>query len=261
MRILITGAASGIGYELGCELIKRGHTVYMTTENVQQLYILQDKLKKNNIEAICFKMDITTDDILLVDNIIIDCLINHAGIGISGSILNMDIDVLRKNYDVNVFASFNLLQRVYKNMVKKHIKGKIFVTSSAAAYLSLPFLGCYTSSKAAITMLCKTLKRELEYLDSDISISVIEPGAYHTGFNQRMIESKNMYLEKKSIFYRDRSKINRLQKNLFRLLEKDDYSDLVEKVISEVECNSPKFMIRRPWYINIFLRIYFLFWY
>lgn len=261
MRILITGATSGIGYLLGCSLAKRGHVVYMTTHTVKELYTLKEKLKEDGVEAICFKMDITTDDILLVDNINIDCLINHAGIGIGGSLLYMDIDSLRKNYEVNVFASFNLLKRVYRQMEKNNIKGKLIVTSSMAAYLPFPFLGCYTSSKAAITALCRTIKKELEYLKSDISISVIEPGAYRTGFNQVMIDNKNKYLEKDNVIYKNRESINKIQRNMFRILEKDDYSLLVSKIIDVVEGKDTKFLIREPWYARMFLKFYYLFFY
>ncbi len=132
-------------------------------------------------------------------------------------------------------------------MEKEKKKGKLFVMSSAAAYLPFPFLGCYTSSKAAITMLCKTIKKEL--------------GAYKTGFNQVMIDNKNKYLEEESIFYQEKNQINRLQRNLFRLIEKDNPSDLVEKIVQEIESPHPSFRIRRPKILNFFLKIYFLFFY
>lgn len=254
MQVLVTGAYSGIGYKLGCSLVKAGHIVYMSVETEKQLVELRKKLKEEMIEAHTFKMDITTDDILLVDDLDIDCLINQAGIGLGGSILDMGVEVLRKNYEVNVFASFNLLKRVYHNMVERGVKGKIFVTSSVAAYLSFPFLGCYTSSKAAISTLCRSIKKELDYLDNGITISVIEPGAYYTGFNQRMIESKDIYLNNDSLFYKNRKSINRLQKNVFRFIERDNLDDLVEKVICEVDSEKPKFIIRRPWYISVFLK-------
>ena len=108
MRILITGATSGIGYGLGCQLIRNGHTVYMTAQTKKELVYLKEKIKRDGYQAICFKMDITTDDIFLVDNIVIDCLINHAGIGIGGSLLYMDVECLRENYEVNIFSSFSL---------------------------------------------------------------------------------------------------------------------------------------------------------
>lgn len=260
MRILVTGSYSGIGYRLGCSLVKRGHVVYMGVENGEQEENIKVKLRRDMIEAKVIKLDITTDDIKKVDDLNLDCLINHAGIGVGGSILYMDIDDLRRNFEVNFFSSFELLKRVYKSMVKNKKQGKIFVTSSVTAYLPFPFLGCYTSSKAAISMLCRSIKKELDYLDNGISISVIEPGAYHTGFNQRMIDNKNIYLEKSSSFYKDRESINRLQNNLFRMIEKDNYDDLVNKVVREIEKERSKFIIRRPWYMTFLVKFYFLIW-
>ena len=261
MRILITGATSGIGYKLGCELARRGHTVYMCTHTMKELFCLKKKLKRDDVNAICFKMDITTEDIYLVNNIKIDCLINHAGIGIGGSLLYMDTNYLKENYEVNIFSSFKLLRLVYQNMRKNKINGKLFVTSSAASYLPIPFLGCYTSSKAAITMLCRTIREELKYLKSDISISVIEPGAYRTGFNQVMIDNKAKFMEKNNLIYDNIESINKMQRNLFRLLEKDDCSDLVKKVIKELEKERPKFLIRRPFILTFLLKFYYLFFY
>lgn len=259
MRVLITGATSGIGYKVGCLLAKRGHTVYMSTHTDKELETLRKKLKEEKINALCFKMDINTDDILLVDKINIDCLINHVGVGIGGSVLYMDINNLEENYKTNVFSSFRLLKRVYHNMIKNNIKGKLMVMSSTAAYLPFPFLGCYTSSKAAISMLCRTIKEELKYLKSDMAISLIEPGAYSTGFNQVMIDNKNKYLEKNNVIYDNKDSINKIQRNLFRLLEKDDCSDLVLKIVKEVESRKPEFLIRKPKGMNLFLKLYFLF--
>ena len=259
MRVLITGATSGIAYTLGAQLAKRGHTVYFTTHTVKQLHTLENKMKKDKISALAFKMDITTKDVELVDKLHIDCFINHAGVGYGGSLLYMDIDHLRENYETNLFSSFDLLKRVYHNMKKEKIPGKIFVMSSTAAYLPIPFLGCYTSSKAAVSMLVRTIKKELDYLKSDISISLIEPGAYQTGFNQVMIENKSEYLDPESVFYQDLDKINHYQKNLFAILEKEDWMDLVQAILKEIEREHPKFLIRRPWYMTLFLRFSFLF--
>lgn len=258
VKILITGSYSGIGYRLGCALAKKGHTVYMGVENKKQEENIKVKLRRDMIDANVIKLDITTSDIEKVDDLDLDCLINHAGIGVGGSILYMDIDDLRKNFEVNFFSSFELLKRVYKSMIRNKKNGKIFVTSSVTAYLPFPFLGCYTSSKAAISMLCRSIKMELDYLNNGISISIIEPGAYHTGFNQRMIDNKNIYLFKSSPFYKERESINRLQNNLFRLIEKDDYSDLINKVVKEIEKKKPKFIIRRPWYMSFLVKLYFL---
>lgn len=260
MRILITGAASGIGYGVGCELARRGHLVYFTTHTVEQLYHLREKLKRDNIDGLCFKLDITTDDVFLVDKLKIDCLINHAAIGVGGSLLYMDMEGLREVYEVNIFSSFRLLKRVYQNMEKDKIAGKIFITSSILSMMSLPFLGCYASSKAAISSLAKTLRLELQYLKSNVQLSLIEPGAYHTGFNQVMIDNKSKYLEVDNKIYHQISSVNRLQRNLFAMLEKKEITGLVKKIVAEIEKDKSKFLIRVPWIQGFFAKLMFFFY-
>lgn len=259
MRILITGATSGIGYNLSKELSKRGHVVYATAHTKEQLINLKKKIKEEKLNILCFKMDIREKkDRLLINKLEIDILINHAGIGNGGSILEMDIDVLRDNYETNIFSSFTLLQEFYKLKSKKKQKAKIFVTSSIASMLPIPYIGCYTSSKAAISMLVFTIKKELKYLDKNISISLIEPGAYKTGFNQVMIDNKNKFLYKDNTIYNNKNSINRLQRNMFTLIEKNNYQKLINKIVKEIESNKPKFIIRVPLIQGIFAKVYLL---
>lgn len=248
MRILITGATSGIGFDLAKSLSKKGHSVYITVHKNEQLKVLKKKLKDLNLNILCFKMDIRNKkDRSIIKFLNIDCLVNHAGIGNGGSLLYMDIDVLRDNYETNIFASFSLLQEFYKMKKEKKEKAKIFITSSIASMLPIPFIGCYTSSKAAISMLAFTLKEELKYLkDKDISISLIEPGAYKTGFNQVMIDNKNKFLEKNNKIYENRNSINKVQRNMFTIIESRSTDSLIKKIVKEIESDKPKFKIRRP---------------
>ena len=97
MKILITGATSGIGFALAKKLSSRNHTVYITTHTEKQRRTVNEKIKMEKLNILAFKMDITNkDDRGLIDKIDIDCLVSHAGIGEGGSILDIDIDVLRK---------------------------------------------------------------------------------------------------------------------------------------------------------------------
>lgn len=259
MNILITGATSNLGYNLAKKLYKKDHIVYITTHTYEELVMLKNKVREEQLNISCFKMDITNkNDRKLIEKLEIDVLINHAGIGCGGSILEMDIKVLRDNYETNIFSSFELLQEFYNIKKMQNKKAKIFVTSSIASMLPIPYLGCYTSSKAAISMLVFTIKKELKYLNNNISISLIEPGAYHTGFNQVMIDNKNIYSNKASKIYKNKDSINRLQRNLFALIEKNNYDKLVNKVIKEIESNNPKFKIRIPISQGLFAKLYLL---
>ena len=257
MKILITGAASGLGFNLAKELSKRKHLVYITVHSNKEVQIVRKKVEDELLKILVFKMDIRNkSDRLLIEKLDIDCLINHAGIGNGGSLLEMDISVLRDNYETNIFASFQLLQEFYKLKTKQNKKAKIFVTSSLAAYLPIRYLGCYTSSKAAITMLTLTIRKELEYLNKNISISLIEPGAYDTGFNKVMIDNKVKFLNKNSKILKNAFYINRMQRNIFTLIEKKNYNSIIKKIVKQVERDKPKLHIKAPLIQGIFVKLY-----
>lgn len=260
MKILITGARSGIGYQVAIKLARKGHLVYLTTHTNQQAIELNRKIKELNVPVICFKLDITREeDRHLVDNLDIDVLINNAGIGVGGSIVEMDIDGVKENFEVNVFSSFSLLQQVYQNMTKHNKKGKIFIMSSLASMIPIPFLGSYCATKASISTLAFTLKKELKMINSNISISLIEPGAYKTGFNQVMIQNKEKYLYTESLFYKRRKELNYKQEKIFSLIEKRHLNSIVNKIVKEVENNKPKFKIRAPFLQRVGVKLFLLF--
>lgn len=252
MRVLITGASSGIGYKIGVELAKRGHLVYMTCRSIKEVFCLRKKLELEGVSAVCFKLDLLTDDIYLVRKLEIDCLVNQAGIGVSGSLLTMDDKGLREVYETNIFRSFLLLKEVYWQMKKRNIMGKIFVTSSLISLFPIPFLGVYSSSKAAISMLVKTLQKEEKVLGDTIQFCLIEPGAYKTGFNQVMVDSFYNYNSLNTT-------IPIYQRKLFALLESKNMDRLVFKIVKEIEHKKTKKILRIPFLQGVLLKIYGLF--
>lgn len=260
MKVLVVGATSGIGFSVAKKLYQKKNEIYIGVHKKNQIDTLKEKLEEEKLKIHVLKLDVRNKkDRDMIHTINPDCLMIHDGIGKGGSILEMDINVLRDNYETNIFSNFLLLKEFYELKSKNKEKGKIFVTSSIAAYLPIPFLGCYTSSKAAISMLCKVLKYELKYLNQNITISLIEPGAYHTGFNQVMIDNKELYTKKDSKIYQNMNEINRIQRNLFRLIEKDNLNGLTNKIVKEMEKAKPKFKIRRPISQSLFLKLYFIF--
>lgn len=252
MRVLITGASSGIGYKIGVELAKRGHLVYMTCRSIKEVFCLRKKLELEGVSAVCFKLDLLTDDIYLVRKLEIDCLVNQAGIGVSGSLLTIDDKGLREVYETNIFRSFLLLKEVYWQMKKRNIMGKIFVTSSLISLFPIPFLGVYSSSKAAISMLVKTLQKEEKVLGDTIQFCLIEPGAYKTGFNQVMVDSFYNYNSLNTT-------IPIYQRKLFALLESKNMDRLVFKIVKEIEHKKTKKILRIPFLQGVLLKIYGLF--
>ena len=245
MRILIIGGTSGIGYYVGEELALRGHKVIITTHNEKERENLHFKTAKLNLDISIYKLDVTsTNDLKILDDIEYDIVwINHA-LGYGSSVLDSDIDKVRELYEVNVFSYIKIIKRVVESFNKRNISGRIIVSSSLAAHLNIEYFGIYSSSKAALSEICYTLNRELKLINSNIKLTLLELGAYHTGFNQFMIENIGVNKERK-----------RLRK-LFLLIEKKNYNDICGEIVSIIEKDVDIFRIKRPILQAIFVKLY-----
>lgn len=261
MKILITGARSGIAYQVALKLAQNGHLVYLTTHTNNQAIAINKKIKSLKLNIVCFKLDITLEeDRKLINKLDLDVLINHAGIGMGGSIVDMNIETVKENFEVNVFSTYRLIQLFYRDRLKKQKPGKIFIMSSIASMIPISYLGSYCATKAAISTLAITLKKELKQINSNITISLIEPGAYKTGFNQVMIENKEKYLRKDSIFYKNIFTINQKMQKMFSIIEKKSLNSIVNKIVREVEKAKPSFKIRTPFLQIVGAKLYLLFY-
>ena len=260
MKVLITGATSGMAFELAKNLIKKNHYVILTSHKQEQLKIIRNKLKEfSDDKYICQKLDIThQEDIEEALKIDFDCLISHAGIGIGGSILDVDISKLKENFEVNFFSSFSFVQQ-FANRQKRNKKPcKIILTSSLSSIVPIPFLGCYTSTKAAISMMAECLHLELKKINYPIKIKLIEPGAYYTGYNQIMINNKEEYMQKSLYFNNIVQKQIKNQNKLFSIIEKKSLKSIVKQMTKAVESNSSKLKYRAPLLQTLGAKLYLI---
>lgn len=256
MKILIIGGTSGIGYYVGEKLNKRGHKVIIGTHTIGEC----NSLKKKNPNIGAYKIDICNKkDLILLDKLDYDVLWLNQAIGTGGSILSVKENLIRKSYETNVFGNILAIRKAYKNMSNRKIKGKIIVTSSLIKNLDLKYLGIYTSTKAALSKICFILKNELKEVKSDISLTLLELGAYHTGFNQAMIDNKYINMSRDE-FYNHNNKISNSQRLLFSLIEKKNYSDITKAIIKLIEKNKKNSLIKRPILQSIFTKLYDFFW-
>lgn len=260
MKILITGARSGIGFLTGITLASRNHFVYMTTHTNEEAKRLKEVTDELGLKIMVFKLDITLEqDRKLVDQLDIDVLINHAGIGVGGSVLDVPMEEMRHNFEVNYFSSYDLVKRVGNRMIKNNKDGKIIIMSSVSGITSIPFLGTYSSTKAAISNMADALRRELKILKSKVRVVLIEPGAYKTGFNQVMIDDIDKNMMEDSVFYGNKEKIYAMLKKMFNIIEKKKINSIVVKIIEAVESKNPKSRYRAPFLQKILTRIYLIF--
>lgn len=247
MKILITGGHSGIGFDTAISLAKRGHFIYLTVHQKEQVKTVKEKLKNYNIENIeVMLLDITKSvDRNKVKNLDIDCLFNNAATGVGGSLICLDIDKIRENFEVNFFATLELTKEVMLNWLSSNQKGTIVTMASLAGLIPVPFLGSYSSTKAALLTMMTALRRECLLLKVPIKIKLIEPGLYKTGFNDYMIDSGKNICKIKELENKYDSIIE-LEQSIIKLMECTYTDSIVKKIVKAIESKNNHFIYRTP---------------
>lgn len=179
---MITGAGSGFGKLTALALSERGHHVIATTETDEQAGGLRDEAPQLEVH----RLDITTSDVERVFDWKIDVLINNAGVGETGPLADVPMERLRHLFEVNVFGTLNVTQAVLRAMVA-NASGRVIIMSSIAGVLAAPGFGPYAMTKHALEAMGKSLRGELAPLGIDVTL--VNPGPYLTGFNDRMANS------------------------------------------------------------------------
>lgn len=180
--VLITGAGSGFGRLASIALAERGHRVIATTESDEQASSLSQEIPGVEVA----RLDITTKDVLKAADWDVDVLINNAGVGQTGPMADISLDRVRALFEVNVFGTLAITQVVLRKMVPRR-SGRIIIMSSIAGVLSAPSFGPYSMTKFALEAMGKAMRAELAPLGIDVTL--LNPGPFQTGFNDRMAES------------------------------------------------------------------------
>ncbi len=254
MNVLITGGCSGIGAEVGKRLSLYGHKVYLGIHTKSQTKRATERLKEyKNIK--CIKMDVTkSKDIKQLENIQIDTLFCNAGVGYSGSILEIPFRNVKKNYEVNVFSTIRIIQLVVKQMIERG-NGRIVIMSSLLGEIPLKFLGIYSSTKASLISLAISMKKELKLINKNIKVCLIKPGAYFTGFNQIMIENKFDWMKTNS-YFKNLEELKNKELKKFNFIEKKKLNTIIYKIEDAILSNNPKFIYSAPLFQVIFIKLY-----
>ncbi len=180
--VMITGAGSGFGKGASLALAARGHHVIATTETDAHADALRAEAPQLTVE----KLDITTADVAKAAKWDIDVLINNAGAGQTGPMADVPLDRVRHLFEVNVFGTLAVTQHVLGRMVAKG-SGRVIIVSSIAGVMSGPSFGPYSMTKHALEAMGKAMRAELA--PQGIDVTLLNPGPYLTGFNDRMADS------------------------------------------------------------------------
>lgn len=188
--IIITGCSSGIGAYCAKALRRDGWRAFATVRKEQDL----EALKADGIEALL--MDYTQRDTIdrLVATVIertggrIDALFNNGAYGQPGAVEDLSTDVLRVQFETNLFGWHELTRQIIPLMRAKG-RGRIVNCSSILGLLPYRYRGAYTASKYALEGLTLTMRMELA--GSGIEVSLIEPGPIDTRFTANALAKIN----------------------------------------------------------------------
>jgi short-subunit dehydrogenase len=246
--ILITGSGSGIGRDCAMALARRAHNVLASTHTESQAEHLREQAAVEGLPIEAFKLDITDEaDLAKAEETSIDVLINNAAIGESGSLAEVPLDRVRSAFETNVFATLALNQLCLRGMIARR-HGTVIFISSLAGRVAAPFLLPYAMTKFSLSAAADGLRQELKQLDRNIHVSVVEPGAFHTGFNQRMIARKYEWMRQGSYFEDQLDTLKAREQRMFDLLELSSTAPIVRKIIQAAEADRPRFRYSAPWW-------------
>ena len=186
MKVLITGASSGIGKSIANTYAKIGYDLILVARDKEKLELVKEELgSKVNIE-LCV-MDLTVIDNCkrlynMYRDIDIDILINNAGMGKFGDFVDIDLEAELEMIDINVRSMHALMKLYLSDMVKKD-RGMILNVASIAGFMPGPLMSTYYATKNYVVSLSEGVREELRRKKSNVKISILCPGPVKTNFD------------------------------------------------------------------------------
>lgn len=184
MKILITGASSGIGLDMARYLAKQKHELILVGRNKEKLEEVQKELdtKSTIIVADLSQEQKVKELYVLTKKENIDVLINNAGFGDCGYFTDTDLNKELEMINTNIRAVHMLTKSFLKDMESRDF-GYILNVSSSAAFQPGPLMSTYYATKSYVYQLTEGIYYEQKKKKSNVHISVLCPGPVATNFN------------------------------------------------------------------------------
>ncbi len=240
--ILITGCSSGIGKCAAHALKKRGYRVFATARKQNDV----NSLIQSGFESVLLNLDDTDSITFALNHILqktngtLDFLFNNGAFGQPGAVEDLTRDVIKQQFETNVFGTQELTNKVIPVM-RKQGHGRIIYNSSVLGFVAFKHRGAYCASKYAIEGLADTLRLEIK--GTGIFICLIEPGPITSYFRDNAYNkfTQNIDIEKSP------NKVDYL-KTINRLKQDSTYTTpftltpdaVIKKLICALENKKPK---------------------
>ncbi|NGM63795.1 SDR family NAD(P)-dependent oxidoreductase [Sphingobacterium sp. SGR-19] len=184
---LITGGTAGIGLELARLFAKDNYNLVLVARDDARLSSVKTELETEfDIEVVTISQDLAAFNAaaevyrqVADKHIFIDILVNDAGQGEYGLFVKADLNRLLEIIQLNIVATTCLTHFFLKDMLA-HERGKILQLGSIASEIPGPWQAVYHATKAFVLSLSEAIRQEIS--DSNVTITVLEPGATDTDF-------------------------------------------------------------------------------
>ncbi len=186
--VVVTGASSGIGYDIALSLQQHGYQVIATARSTTDLAMLQklglvalplELNDENNVTQAITQINQLCDQQLYG-------LINNAAYGQPGAVEDISRKALEHQFAVNLFGTHQLTCGLLPAL-RNSSTGRIINISSVLGLVAFPWQGAYNASKYALEGLSDTLRLELR--GSSVHLSLIEPGPIHSKFRANALQA------------------------------------------------------------------------
>jgi short-subunit dehydrogenase len=184
---LVTGASSGIGLAVSRELARRGHPLLMVSNEEEKLARLAGEIQAEyKTRALPFYMDLALADsaqklfdYCAENRIKIEILVNNAGMFFFKDIVDTPPARIETMINLQVLTPALLCRFFAEQMIRENIKGYILNIASIAAWMMMPGITLYNSTKSFLHCFSRAMRREA--VERGVSITTIYPGAVATG--------------------------------------------------------------------------------
>lgn len=186
---VVTGAGSGIGRASALAFAQRGANVAICDIGEAGLAETESAARKLGVEAIARRVDVAKADQMqaFADAVharveAVDIVMNNAGVGLGGGLLETSLEDWRWIVDINLFGVVHGVHCFVPAMVKRGRGGHVVNVASMAGYVAGSLLPAYTTTKFAVVGLSESLREELA--PHRIGVTAICPGVINTGIVQ-----------------------------------------------------------------------------
>jgi short-subunit dehydrogenase len=184
--VLITGASSGIGAELSYIFAEKGHDLVLVGRDEGQLKAVQDDVRDKygrSAETIALDLSVSGSakqlyDIVTSKGLVVDVLVNNAGLGGAGSVLEQPIEMVERMTTLNCTTVVQLSQLFGRDMARRG-RGWIMQVSSVGGWIASPGQNVYHATKHYVRAFSEALSMELRAYPGVINTQLM-PGPTHT---------------------------------------------------------------------------------